>query len=79
MSTTEARNILIQHLQEIEDPNFLQALIRIIEQKFEQNNTFSTSKIEEAFLLKGLEDINSGRVVSNEEVKKNIESWLFEK
>ncbi|RAR50923.1 hypothetical protein [Flavobacterium lacus] len=73
MKTAELKNILISHINQIDDESYLNALRTIIESK----SNFSNSYLEEYNneLLIAEEEIEKGNYFSHQEVKDKMEQW----
>jgi len=74
MSTTELKNILITHINQIDDESYLNALKTIIESKSQSSsNTYLEEYNNE--LLIAEEEIEKGNYFSHQEVKDKMEQW----
>lgn len=73
MNTSELKNILISKINEIEDKNFLNALKTILEGKNISKNYLYEEYNNE--ILKAEEDIEAGKLYSQNQVKEKIEEW----
>jgi hypothetical protein len=73
MNTSELKKKLISQINEIEDDSFLLALQTIL-----NGTTASKNHIYEEYnsdILKAEEDIDSGKIYSQNQVKEKIEEW----
>jgi hypothetical protein len=73
MNTSELKKKLISQINEIEDDSFLLALQTIL-----NGTTVAKNHIYEEYnsdILKTEEDINSGKLYSQNQVKEKIEEW----
>jgi hypothetical protein len=73
MKTAELKNILISHINQIEDESYLNALRTIIESKSNAHNTYLEEYNNE--LLIAEEEIEKGNYFSHQEVKDKMEQW----
>lgn len=73
MKTVELKNILISHINQIEDEIFLNALKTIIESKSKAQNDYLEEYNNELLLAE--EEIEKGNFFSHQEVKDKMEQW----
>jgi hypothetical protein len=73
MKTVELKNILISHINQIEDEIFLNALKTIIESKSKAKNDYLEEYNNELLLAE--EEIEKGNFFSHQEVKDKMEQW----
>lgn len=73
MKTIELKNILISHINQIEDESFLNALKIIIESKSKAQNDYLEEYNNELLLAE--EEIEKGNFFSHQEVKDKMEQW----
>lgn len=73
MKTIELKNILISHINQIEDESFLNALKTIIESKSKAQNDYLEEYNNELLLAE--EEIEKGNFFSHQEVKDKMEQW----
>jgi len=78
MSTLELRNIINEYLSLIEDTSFLNALKTIVESKVSEG-TYRLSDYQKKRIEAGREQLKSGKTVSNEALKNEINQWLSSK
>ncbi len=72
MDTLELKNILISKISEIDDIQYLEAIMTILENKSSSKN-YSENYNEE--LLKAEEDITANRLYTQSQAKDKIEEW----
>ena len=75
MSNTELRNIIINHLSQIEDQSFLNALKTIIESKVHED-IYELNDQQKSRLKKARKDIKDGNTISHDDLQKEIDQWL---
>lgn len=75
MEANKIKDILIQRIQAINDEAFLNALKVLTDAKVE-NDKYSLSQFEQEKINKAREQYSNGKTFSQEEVKRNIDSWL---
>lgn len=75
MSTVELRNIISEHLMQIDDESFLSALKTIIESKI-SGGIYKLSEYEKERIYLAREELKNGKTISHENVQKEIEQWL---
>ena len=75
MGALELKNSLVQRILSLENMDLLQFLDEILPKN---NEVYELNEFEQKMIEKGLEDIAHGRVVSNEEVMKELDKWLGE-
>ncbi len=74
MSTTELRNKVINKLEEVDDQILKEILVLI---EFEMDSEiYKVNVAERTAIEQGLEQIEKGEVFTNDEVEKEIDSWL---
>lgn len=74
MATLELKDKAIDHLRAVEDDSLLKELIWLMDSR----NDLNVVEIPENHLEginEGLEDIKAGRVISNNDLKKQFEKW----
>ena len=72
MSTTELRNIIIDHLSQIKDQSFLDALKTIIEDKVHED-FYKINNEHKRRIEKARKDIKNGNTISHDELQKKID------
>ncbi len=72
MDTLELKNILISKISEIDDIQYLEAIMTILESKISTKN-YSENYNQE--LLKAEEDIISGKLYTESQAKDKMEEW----
>ncbi|MCF8338474.1 MAG: hypothetical protein K9I74_10890 [Bacteroidales bacterium] len=75
MSNTELRNIIINHLSQIEDQSFLNALKTIIESKVHED-IYELNDQQKSRLEKARKNIKDGNTISHDDLQKEIDQWL---
>lgn len=74
MSTTELKNILIERINEIEDPEFLSAIKTILDAK--TSELFPLSKEQKKRIEEGRRQIEDGKYITNDEVLTELKKWI---
>lgn len=77
MSTEQLKNLVIDRISEIEDENFLQAILTILD----SNTAGGMYKLTEEQKQKveiGLAQLDKGQIISNEDLEKEEDEWLKE-
>ncbi|GAA4440560.1 hypothetical protein GCM10023188_37980 [Pontibacter saemangeumensis] len=75
MEANKLKNILIQRIQSINDEAFLNALKVLTDAKVEVDQ-YSLSQFEQEKITKARRQYVNGETYSQEEVKRDIDSWL---
>lgn len=75
MEANNLKDILIQRIQSINDEAFLKALKVLTDAKVE-NDQYSLSQFEQEKITKARQQYANGETFSQEEVKRDIDSWL---
>lgn len=76
MSTLELkRKKLHNHINEIQDEALLQKILKMVEEE----EPLQLSDGQKAAILRGKEDVKTGRVLSHDEAEKELDKWLREK
>ncbi len=70
---------IIDRVNAIEDPTFLKGILDLINAGSELEEVYSFTQEEKRAVQEGLQDIDAGRVYSNEAAKKLISKWLEER
>jgi hypothetical protein len=78
MSTLELRHIITQYLSLIDDASFLGALKTIVESKVSEG-TYELSDYQKKRLEHGRAQLRSGKTISNESLKQEMNQWLSSK
>ncbi|MDX2002235.1 MAG: hypothetical protein SFW35_07375 [Chitinophagales bacterium] len=78
MSKQELKDHLINLIQDIEDESVLEELKSIIDMVQEEQALYVLSPQQKKALDEAREDIKHGRLISNEDVEKEIDQWLNE-
>lgn len=78
MSTTELRHIITEHLSQIDDPSFLNAIKTIVESKI-SSGMYELSKFQIDRINSARNDLKNGQLISHNELQNEISQWLEEK
>ncbi|WP_114777522.1 hypothetical protein [Botryobacter ruber] len=78
MSTEQLRNLVIDKISAIEDENFLQAIKTILDTNTAASGVYKLTEDQKHKIAIGLEQLNKGQVVSNEDLEKEEDEWLKE-
>jgi hypothetical protein len=73
MSTIELKDKIQKRLAEIEDESFLKEIYSLIS---DDETTYEFSAEQEIRIEQALEEIRQGKVISNDDVKRDAEEWL---
>jgi predicted transcriptional regulator len=76
MSTTELREKLIGKIQLTNDESILEEVYRVLELETTLSETYLLSPLEKKEIELGRKDIREGRILTNEEVNKEMDEWL---
>ncbi len=77
MSTTELQNILIRKILDIENLFTLEQINSVLV-GLNENKKVQLSEIDQSFVLKGMDQIEKGDFLTNDEVFDKAEKWLSE-
>ncbi|MBF9255137.1 hypothetical protein I2I11_17695 [Pontibacter sp. 172403-2] len=75
MEANNLKNILIQRIQAINDEAFLNALKILTDAKV-ATDYYSLSQFEQEKINKARQQYTNGETYSQEEIKRDIDSWL---
>lgn len=75
MSTVELRHIISEHLLQIEDESFLNALKTIIESKI-SGGIYKLNEYEKERIFLAREDLKNGQTISHENLQMEINQWF---
>jgi hypothetical protein len=75
MTTIEIKNSIIRRIAEIDDMNFLKALKTIVDSN-PSDSVFSTTGEMKKKIEFSRKQAESGHVLSNDELSKEINAWL---
>lgn len=78
MSTTELKHIITEHLSQIEDESFLNAIKTIIESKISEE-VYILSDDEKYRISKARTDLKEQKTISHEDVQNEVNLWLNSK
>ena len=76
MSTLELKRQLIDKIESIEDDNILAEIYRLLEISQADSEVFELTPAMRLALDEGLDDVEHGRIISNEQANKEIDEWL---
>lgn len=77
-TTSEIRNRLIDSLMAIDNPDYLQALEKMIESSNVQKQKVHLTEEQKTMLAMSDDDIQKGRVIDQESLNKKELEWLTE-
>ena len=75
MDANSLKNVLIQRIQAINDEAFLNAL-KILTDERAESGQYSLSQFEQEKIGMARQQYTNGETYSQEEIKRNIDSWL---
>ncbi|MBZ0242580.1 MAG: hypothetical protein K8F24_05140 [Bacteroidales bacterium] len=78
MSTIELRHIITEHLSQIDDPSFLNAIKTIVESKI-SSGMYELSEFQIDRINSARNDLKNGQLISHDELQHEINQWLEEK
>ncbi len=78
MSTTELNDIITEHLSQIEDESFLNAIKTIIESKISEE-IYILSDDEKNRISIARKDLKERKTISHEDVQNELNLWLNSK
>jgi len=78
MSAIELRHIITEHLSQIDDPSFLNAIKTIVESKI-SSGMYELSKFQIDRINSARNDLKNGQLISHDELQNEISQWLEEK
>ncbi len=73
MSTIELKDKIQKRLAEIEDESFLKEIYSLIS---DNETPYEFSAEQEIRIEQAIEEIRQGKVISNDDVKRDAEEWL---
>ncbi|MBL0145486.1 MAG: hypothetical protein IPP48_06725 [Chitinophagaceae bacterium] len=76
MSTIEMKKELIEKIQSTNDEGLLEEVYRLLEINNEEIDTIILSDYQKAKIDAGINDMQAGNFLSNEDANKEIEEWL---
>jgi len=76
MSTVELKEKLISKILHTDSPELLSEVLRLLEIENEEMEVIKLSDQQKQAILKGQEDINNGRFLTNEKADEEIDEWL---
>ena len=78
MSTIELRHIITEHLSQIDDPSFLNAIKTIVESKI-SSEMYELSQFQIDRINSARNDLKNGQLISDDELQNEISQRLGEK
>jgi hypothetical protein len=78
MSTIELKHFIIEHLSQIDDKPFLNALKTIIETKI-SGDTYKLSSYQEERIDSARNDLKNDKTITHNDLQKEIDQWLSTK
>ncbi len=76
MLTEEMKQELIDKIKSIKDRNILEEVYRILEIGTQEVDKIILSNEQKESIDKGIEDVENGNYLSNEDANSEIEEWL---
>lgn len=76
MSTIEMKKELIEKIQSTNDEGLLEEVYRLLEINNEEIDTIILSDYQKAKIDAGINDMQAGNFLNNEDANKEIEEWL---
>lgn len=76
MSSKELRKQLIEKIESLEDDKILEEVYRILEVGTQEVDVITLSPNQKSKIDKGLQDIEGGRFLTNDEANRDIDEWL---
>jgi predicted transcriptional regulator len=76
MSTIEMKKELIEKIQSTNDEGLLEEVYRLLEINTEEIDVIILSDYQKAKIDAGINDMQVGNFLSNEDANKEIEEWL---
>lgn len=73
MSGKELKEILKEKIDYVQDEALIQRLLDMVN---EEAVPYKLNESQRRSIERGLEDVRAGRVVSNEDVQKELDEWL---
>lgn len=69
---------IIERINGIDDPAILNEILNLISAETEMNSVYRLSAEQEKKIEQGLEDVDNGKTMTQEESDKMIQQWLDE-
>ena len=76
MSTLELKEKLISRILQTENKPLLDEVFRLLEPEEEEAEILQLSPQQRQAILEGLDDVENGRFLTNEQADKEIREWL---
>jgi hypothetical protein len=71
----QRRNQLIAFIEQVQDQNLIDEMLRMIKKRFE-SNVYITSSLEKAAILEAQKEIAEGKGIPAEELEREMEEWV---
>jgi hypothetical protein len=78
MSTLELKQKLINSIKEIDNPELLKEVFRLLEIENEEAEIYKLSEEEKKGIEEARAEIQAGKYISDENANKDIDKWLKE-
>ena len=78
MSTEQLKNLVIDKISAIEDENFLRAIKTILDTNTVVTSIYKLTEEQKQKVATGLNQLDSGKIISNEDLEKEEDEWLKE-
>ena len=76
MTTKELKHKVIGKINELDDENLLNDLVRLIDDNVDENEIYRLSDGHKKAIHKAIEQIETGDYLTNEKSNKLIDEWL---
>lgn len=76
MSVSSLKSEIIDRVSSLNDKKLLEEIKEFIDFEIETESVYKLSQEEKASIQKGLEDINNGKVFTNDSAEKMLNQWL---
>ncbi len=76
MTTNQLKKLLISKIDDTNDDELLKAVYKILDFNSTAGGTLILSNEQKTSIKEGLEQIEEGNVISDEELEKEIDEWL---
>ena len=78
MTTNQIKKLLISKIDDTNDDELLRAVYKIMDHNSTHGAIFTLTNEQKAEIDAGLQEIENGETVSDEELQKEIDKWLNE-
>jgi hypothetical protein len=75
MTTIELKNSIIRRIAQINDNDFLKAIKTILDARVE-DDLYTTTEDQKRNIYKSIEQVEEGKLISNENLVNEINEWL---